>query len=176
MDFVKKMLTGAWISAILYVVFGLLFILLPGLTMRTICYLLALALGIVGIWNIAGFFRASATQNSSNGLARGIILLLCALFLMLKSELVISIIPVVLGFGVVVSGVMKLQNAVSLYKIKSKSWIAVLVTALLCLILGVVLIENPFTAASTLMIFIGIGLLFSGLTDLGILFSGTRRK
>lgn len=175
MQFLKKIRINALVTAALYVVLGLLFVLLPGLTMQTICYIMAAALALGGVVYIIDYFKAWDIEYKPNGLATGILALLGALFLFLKTEVVIAAIPVLLGFAVIVSGVLKVQNTVVLYRQKDKGWIFVLVLAVLCLIVGIVLIENPFTVARTLVVIIGAGLLYSGVSDLVIVFVMTKK-
>ncbi len=175
MRFFKRIKMNVLATAALYIVLGLLFMLLPGVTERIICYLIAGALALAGIAYIVDYFRSFDTSMQSNGLAVGILLVLAALFLFLKTSLVMEAIPILLGIAVIVSGVIKVQNAVVLYRMRNKAWIAALVLALLCLALGVVLIEDPFTDAHVLITVIGASLLFSGVTDLAMLLVMTRK-
>ena len=147
MSFFQKLKINALVAALAYLVLGILFVLFPGIAMTTIC----------------------------NGLAIGILALMGALFLFLKADAFIAIIPMALGFLVIVSGVLKVQNAIVLYKMQCASWLYVLIAAALCILLGIALIENPFGAAATLVTLIGIGLIFSGVSDLTVLMLLARR-
>lgn len=175
MRFLKKIQINALVTAVLYLVLGLLFVLLPGVTMQTICYILAASLAIGGLAYVIDYFRTWDIEYRSNGLAIGILAIVASLFLFIKTQSVIEMIPILLGFAIIVSGVIKVQNVIVLYKVRDKAWIFVLITAILCLALGVILIENPFAAARTLVIIIGVGLLFSGITDLAIIILMSRR-
>ncbi len=159
---------NALMTALLYVILGLLFVVKPDITMRAACYILSAWLLMAGIAYIVDYFRGWSVERRSNALAIGLLSILAALFLLLKTDAAIAAIPVLLGFSVIASGAIKAQNAIVLYKIGNRAWLAALVGALVCLALGVVLIENPFSAAATLVTAIGAGLLFSGVTDLAV--------
>ena len=58
------------------------------------------------------------------------------------------------------------HQAVDLARMKARRWTTVLATACLNLILGGVIIFNPFSTAMTLLRFVGIGLLYSGISDI----------
>ena len=86
--------------------------------------------------------------------------------LLWRPEMFLSILPLLLGIVLVVAGLCKLQSAVDLVRIHSSRWLWVLLTAVLTLLLGAVTLYNPFSAAVTLMQFIGISLVVSGVSDL----------
>lgn len=175
MSFFQKLKINALVAALAYLVLGILFVLFPGIAMTTICYLLALGLALVGAVYVVESVRHWQTAYRSNGLAIGILALMGALFLFLKADAFIAIIPMALGFLVIVSGVLKVQNAIVLYKMQCASWLYVLIAAALCILLGIALIENPFGAAATLVTLIGIGLIFSGVSDPTVLMLLARR-
>lgn len=102
----------------------------------------------------------------SSGLVLGIFLMIVGLLIYYKAEVVVSIIPIILGVVILFSGFSKLQQAVDLARMKARRWTTVLATACLNLILGGVIIFNPFSTAMTLLRFVGIGLLYSGISDI----------
>lgn len=74
-----------------------------------------------------------------------------------------------MGLAVLISGLIKLQHAVDLFRAKIQGSILLFLMAVISIILGVLAIVNPFEAAATLIMIIGAGLLISGITDI---FSG----
>ena len=83
-----------------------------------------------------------------------------------RAEAVISIIPIILGIVILLSGIVKFQQAIDLARMKVSRWSTVLATALLNVILGAVVILNPFSTVTTLLQLVGIGLIYSGLYDI----------
>lgn len=175
MNILKSLKINALASAILYVILGLAFILWPDFVTTSITVILGVALVIAGIVYIIDYFRRWDIEYKSNGLAIGILLLFAALFLFLQSNIIVAAIPVLLGFAVIISGTIKLQNAIVLNKAKDPLWKYVLILALVCFALGIVFIINPFATTRVLIIVIGVGLLLSGLTDIAIILLMSRK-
>lgn len=176
MRFLKELKINTLITAIVYVVLGLLFILLPEAVSKSIAIILGLMMTLLGLAYIIDYFRKWDIEYKSNGLAIGILLIFGALFLLFQGEIIVTIIPLILGFAVVVSGTVKLQNAIVLNRAKESIWLSVLVLAIISLALGFIIMINPFVAFTALIVFIGIGLLVCGVTDLVIIFLMSRRS
>lgn len=175
MNLLKKIKINVLVTSCVYMVLGLLFLVLPGITIHTICYIIAAALLVMGASYIIDYLRSYEANFHANGLAIGILAILSSLFLFFKTDAAASVIPVLLGFSIIVSGVIKIQDAVLLKRLGSQGFVWTIACAVLCLVLGMVLVENPFAAAETLIRVIGVGLLFSGITDLAITLWVTHR-
>lgn len=175
MNFLKSLKINALATSIIYIVLGLLFVILPEIVLQSITVILGVVLALAGVIYIIDYFRRWDIEYRSNGLAIGILLLFGALFMFLQSNIIVTAIPVLLGFAVVISGTLKLQNAIVLNKAGDNSWKYVLALAALCLVLGVVFIVNPFATSNVLIVMIGVGLLISGVSDLVIIFMMSRR-
>ena len=151
------------ITPILYIVVGLILILFPSITFRVISYLVAIVLILTGVIAIANYFtKAAENEFQKGGLALGLIAIAVACFLFVKPDTISALLPTVLSFGIILSGLLKLESAIALHKIKYKNWLAVLIASLVCIAYGIVLLLVP----DTLIIMLGIGIAFGGLTDL----------
>ena len=93
-------------------------------------------------------------------------MLALALVLLLEAAGIAALLPVILGAAIVVSSFIKLCHAFELKRAGWNGWISVLVLALVGLAFGILMLINPFKVASTVMILIGAGLVYSGITDL----------
>ena len=67
---------------------------------------------------------------------------------------------------VLVDGVFKLQTAVDAKRFGLSNWWLILLGSLICAVLGLLLIVDPFGGSNALMIFVGISLLTDGLQNL----------
>lgn len=167
MSFLKKLKWNSIVTSILFIILGLILIIAPDTTARTICYLGGGALIVMGIVSLINYFmHQEVTVSYSENLIMGIAELIIGLFIVVKADLVISIIPFLLGVFVTVSGIGKLQNALAFHRMSNENNTVLVVIAVLNIILGVVLMWNPFTAATVAFVVIGIGLVYSGVTDL----------
>ena len=95
----------------------------------------------------------------------GILGIVLGAVVLYKVEIVISLIPFILGVLVLCSGCSKLQDAIDLKRLGYGSWLGLLIVAAINIILGVVLIYNPFKAAILLFRVLGVVLILSGAGD-----------
>ena len=95
-------------------------------------------------------------------------------WILLKPEFVIRLIPVIVGIIIILHGIYDLQQAVYLCRAKYSFWWLALLFAVLTVAFGGVLIWNPFEAMNIAVKFIGVFLVFDGVSDLWI-FSRARR-
>ena len=95
----------------------------------------------------------------------GILGIVLGAVVLYKVEIVISLIPFILGVLVLCSGCSKLQDAIDLKRLDYGSWLGLLIVAAINIILGVVLIYNPFKAAILLFRVLGVVLILSGAGD-----------
>ena len=166
MSIFQKIKSGMLISGAVLIVAGLVLLFFPVTTTKMIAYIAAAMLLFMGIGQIIGYFRYEpGSGRYSSGLVLAIFLMIVGLLIYYKAEVVVSIIPIILGVVILFSGFSKLQQAVDLARMKARRWTTVLATACLNLILGGV-IFNPFSTAMTLLRFVGIGLLYSGISDI----------
>lgn len=167
MEILKEMKRNAVITSVMYIIVGLILTFFPASTARTIGYAFATVILIVGLSFLYRFIiKEAAYTFVGNELVIGTVLVLASIFVYARVDSVVSFIPVLLGIVVLVSGITKLQNAIGLQKMRYQGSTAVLAFAVLNIFFGIVLVFNPFSAVTTLIMLIGLGLVFSGVTDL----------
>ena len=161
-----KISKGTYISAIIYIILGIIMIVYPNATMVMFCYVLSIVTGVLGLINIISYFRRNVIESLYKyDFANGIMLLFISIILVVKSDKIVELIPVILGLLVFASGVIKLQHALDLKKIQFSGWLYVLIIAFLCLSIGAVCILQPAFIAETIVTILGISYLFCGITD-----------
>lgn len=167
MKTLKKIKWNVIISSVIYVALGVILLLWPEMTAKNICYVVGVISIAVGIVNLIDYIRKDYSVDAYRyNLVYGLVFVLLGIVIFVKVETVISIIPFLLGFAVTISGLLKLQNAVDLIRMKYSGWGIVLIVSILNIAFGVVLIMNPFASAMVLFICIGIGMIYSGVSDL----------
>ena len=80
----------------------------------------------------------------------------------------------VLGFLVTISGILKMQNSVDMLRLGQGTWYVAFCMAILNIIFGIVLLIDPFSR-ELLVYLLGAALIFSGITDLYVTISISRR-
>lgn len=167
MKILKEMKRNAVITSALYIIAGLILTFFPASIAVMLGYVFATVILIVGLSFLYRFIIKDVVYTFvGNELVIGTVLVLASIFVYAKADTVVSIIPVLLGIVVLVSGITKLQNAIGLQKMQYQGSTAVLIFAVLNILFGIILVLNPFSAVTTLIMLIGLGLVFSGVTDL----------
>ncbi len=151
-------------SAVLFVS-GLLLIVFPQTSVNIICYIVGIALCILGIMSIVGYFREMTDIFGSLGLAQGIALIAAGLIVVIRPLVISGMITLVFGIIMVLDGILKLQYAFDLFRIRAKYWWVVLVASAVMITVGAIVVFNPFGSESVLVVFTGVFLILDSLSD-----------
>lgn len=168
-DFLKKIKTNSLVTAAVYAVLGLALLLWPGLSASIFCTALGLVLLLCGAVDIITFLaHRDGSLYFSFHLIIGIILAVVGIYIMTRPSLVTVVIPRIVGILICVHGAGDIGDAVTLHRGGYGRWSTALVLGLLTLVLGAVLVVNPFGAFATVVRVIGCVLLYDGISDLWI--------
>ncbi len=166
MKMLKEMKWQAITRGIMYIVLGIVAFVIPDTMVKTLGYLLGIVLILAGALAMIGYLLRDAHENYyHDGFTYGLICIVIGITVLYRVELVISLIPFVLGILVLLSGCSKLQDVIDMKRMNYGNWAVMLILAVINLILGILLICNPFEAATVLFRVLGAGLVFSGITD-----------
>lgn len=160
----KKQLT---LTAIFSILLGLVLAIWPDATKMAVSYLIGAVLVVFGVIQVVRYFVYEVRLDLFRyDFVSGLILLGAGVFLLMRPEIIVGFLPVLLGIAIVIDGAVKIQQSMDLLRAGYRRWWLVLLLAALALAAGVVLLINPFKAASTLVLLIGIVLIYDGITDL----------
>ena len=95
----------------------------------------------------------------------GLSTILGGILVIIKIDQLTALIPVLLGFLVTISGILKIQNSVDMLRLGNGTWHVAFALAIVNIIFGIVLLIDPF-GGELLVTLLGAGLIYSGLTDL----------
>lgn len=166
MKMLKEMKWQALTRGIMYIVLGIVAMVIPETMVRTLGYLLGIILILAGAISMIGYLLRDAHENyHHNGFTYGLVSIAIGIIVLWQVELVISLVPFVLGIMVLLSGCSKLQDVIDMKRMNYGNWTVMLILAAVNLIFGILLICNPFQAVTVLFRVLGVGLLFSGITD-----------
>ena len=146
-------------GAVALLICGLVLLLMPELTLVTIANVIGILVIIIGAFFLIGYFLRKELAAGNNDLIKGMVIVCIGIFICVKSELVVSVLPVVLGIGVVLSGILKLQHAFDLKRMGFDTWVRIGLTAAVNIFIGLIVILNPFSTVAWLMRLVGIGFL-----------------
>ena len=145
--------------------FGVFIFLKPDMTVKTVSFLLGIILLISGLNNIVSAFNNKEKLNDLN-IAIGIIIIVASLVLFFNPTIIASIIPLLIGIYMIISSAFKLQYLYSLKELTNKWDTSVVVIAIITLILGVLLVFNPFGGVIAITKLIGIFLVIYAILDI----------
>ena len=176
MSLLKQLKWNLILLAVIFIALGIVLILWPGATMKTICYLLAAMLLAIGAVSLINYLRKDISGIIYRyDLVVGLCAILGGILVIVKVDKLTDLIPAVLGFLVTMSGIMKMQNSVDMLRLGHGTWHVAFAMAIVNIVAGIVLLMNPFEAAQILIMCLGIALVYSGITDLYVTISISRR-
>ena len=152
-----------FLAAIIGIAAGLLLLVFPQEAINVITYgigIVSLVYGVVRIVDYSPFFAGE--------LILGVVLVGIGLFSFLNPGGIFAILPIIFGILVLVEGISKLQRALMLRRYGYPRWVAALVLAIAIMVLGVVLVLNPFGALVITVRVLGAVILVDGLTGLWV--------
>ncbi len=166
MKMLKELKWEAILTGVLYILLGIVALVIPETMQKTLGYLIGIVLIVAGAVSMICYLLRDARDNYyHNEFVFGLVGIVVGVAVLYKVEVIISLIPFILGILVLFSGCSKLQDAIDLKRLSYGSWVGMLVVAVINIILGIVLICNPFKAAVLLFRVLGVGLILSGASD-----------
>ena len=166
-NFVQELKLNFILTALFCILCGAVLFVWPDMSARIACMVLGAILVLMGI-----IYFVSFLSTPSGTFIKQVHLVLTIVFVVIGVWILLN--PVIVGIILVLHGFYDLQQAVFLGRAKYGFWWLVLLLAGLTIVLGGILLWNPFEAMSIAIKFIGVFLVFDGVSDLWI-FSRARR-
>lgn len=158
----KKVLSNQGFFALLYVLFGVILLIHPVEFSRMVCYVVGICALVYGGWRIYGYWKIRKLAGFFQvDLIAGVVLAAVGLIALFKPEILISVLPLVLGLIILMDGLVTINQAMNLKKLDYR-WKYLLGIGIAVGILGLILVINPFGSAMVLMRFLGITLIVDG--------------
>lgn len=169
-DFIKGLKANYTISAVICALLGLVLVIWPGTTSQIICMMLGGVLLAYGILQIVLYlFNRERTIISQGMMVLGIIFAVIGVWILFKPDMIIMTVPVIVGVLIAIHGLHNVAQAITLKKNGYENWWVAFLLGLVTVILGGVLIYNPFEAVELVVRIIGAFLIYDGLSDIWIL-------
>ena len=163
----KKLKWNLILMSVLYLGLGAFLLLVPGTALNVVCYALGAVVLACAVVQLVRYFAVErGVFQSQLTLVSGLVCLGLGAFLIIRSDIVVRILPIVFGLFVIFDSLGRIQNALELRRCQYSSWKGFLLLALLSIVLGVVMIVDPFGAMETLVMAIGIILIVEGTLNL----------
>ncbi len=166
----NRVLSDFTLISLFYVALGVILLGWPELSSRIICCAFGGVLAVAGLLRAARyFFRDRYETMLRRDLSVGLVLLAAGAFLIVRMDTVISFLPFVFGLMLLGGCAGKIQTALDLRRVGAQMWLVSLLMAGISLVLGIVLLCQPFQSAMVLTRFIGVSITLEGAENLAAL-------
>ena len=167
---IKKMNMTSIIFSILFILIGAFLLARPEDAIHLVSYALGIILALWGIISIVQFFTDRESQNYLEfSFILGVFMFIFGIIIIVKPNTVASIIPLLLGIWMLINGVTKLSYALTLNKNKNAA--SSIIISILIIVLGILLVFNPFAGAKTLVQILGVTIIVYSVLDLAECFA-----
>ncbi len=131
--------------SIIYILLGLAMLFVPKIKEVYIVYVICAALIVVGILMIVRYFMNGSFKDIREfGFSGGVLAIVAGFCVMIRSASVAQAFGLFLGICILLTAVLKLQNAVDLNSMENRSWLIFLIIALAFIVAAVWIIIDPF--------------------------------
>lgn len=165
----KKIKTNVIASALLCIIMGVVLVAWPGMSVHIVCITVGAVTIVGGLSRLLTFaLNRDGSLFSQMNLIMGLIITLIGAWILFQPDTIIAMIPILVGIIIIIHGINNIQQAVDLYRNRYDKWWVALLLGLITVIFGGLLIFNPFGAVNTLVMFIGLFLIYDGISDIWI--------
>lgn len=165
-----KTLRLSWTEIIMglaAVLIGFVLTVWPGMASSVvICGIGAVGI-VIGILHAVHYMMLDARQSVvSYDMGLGLVWIVGGILVIVLKNFLLSLLPVFFGLVILLGGIAKLQFTLNMKRMGLRRWYVELAGAVLSIVLGTLILTNPFSTAMLLMRVIGISLLIEGVQDL----------
>ena len=163
----KKLKWNLILMSLLYLALGIFLLMVPGTALNVVCCALGgVVLACAAVQLVRYFVVERGVFQSQLTLISGLVCLALGAFLIIRSDVVVRVLPIVFGLFVIFDSLGRIQNALELRRCEYSSWKIFLLLAVLSVVLGIVMVVDPFGTMETLVMAIGIILIIEGAINL----------
>lgn len=161
MEIIRK---NELVSSLVLLIVGIILTIWPDTTLNIAVNLVGSVVIIFGIANLIMWYK---NNNNYASLFLGILAIIVGIFIIVKSEVVISIIHILLGIAILADGITNIKTLLDV-KTNTRSWTVLFISAIITSILGILLIIKPIFIADMVIRIGGIVMIMCALEGLFI--------
>ena len=164
-DLLRRIRLNFVLTAILTLILGILLITSPGTAMRTVFLLVGWTLVISGAASLLTALLSRGQPVGQGDLVLGLVQVATGLVVLMRPGFLMSLAGIVVGFVLLIHGIHDIQNARE-HKALGYDWKLSMGVGIAAVVMGVIVMINPFSTMETLLRIAGIFLLVDGVADL----------
>ena len=160
----NRMIIYSLLTSILAILVGLTLMFLPSVSNKIVGIIMGVVILIFGINAVYKYFHRDGAKIYSLNIVFGVLYSILGVVIILYPFSVMEFVTVCLGIFVIINGTTKINYGVWLKKGNEDSWLVTLVTGIFLVIIGIMLVFNPF-ASLTLTQLCGAFLIIVGILN-----------
>lgn len=164
---------GKIIMCVCEIIVGVLLLLDPLSFTSSIIKVAGILLILNGVYSVFLYFKTNPVEaQKEQKLVQGLSYISCGLFCFFYTQWFITTFPlltVIYGVTIFFTGLMRVQWAIDMLRIKTKQWYMALLGALIAFVLSGLILVNPFNDTVFLWRFVAISLIIGAVIDLIVL-------
>lgn len=165
--YIKKCEMYSMIISILMIVLSLFLIFKPVKSIETFVLLFSIIMLVNGVIGVITYFTIESDERLfSFDLLSGITNIIAGVLVFIYRSSLVEVFPIMLGIYVIVSSMLKMQISINLSTVPESNWVLLVIMSILNMIIGILLITNPFESIITITTLCGIFLLASEVISL----------
>lgn len=166
-NIMSKLIKSSILSSVGLIILGVLLIIQSEATIISISYIIGGLLVALGILSGIKYIR-NTKEGKKNELdiIYGIVCIVLGVLVITNPNAIASVIPLVIGFVIIINSALKLQYSLELKRETNNLWKSTMILSLITLICGLVLIFNPFKGALLITKIIGVLIIVYSILDL----------
>ena len=169
MEFVRKAKWAYIVAAASLIVMGGCLLFWPGSSAEAICGILGIVFAVLGAVKLICYFSPDRFGLAFQfDFALGLTALIAGVIMMLHSQEIVAVVPIIVGIFIMIDGAIKLQTALDAKHFGLEKWWYILILALVTCLCGLLLLLNPFSGMRALASWQGVTLIVDGAQNLCI--------
>lgn len=145
-DLIKRKEIKGILVSVLFIVLGVFLFIKPLEIIETLLKVIGIILLVGGLFDFLNYFSLSSEERIIDyTLMKGIMEITTSILFIFKSDILSSVFPILLGLIIIFVNIFKLEVALNLKKFDEKNSLIGVIISVLSIILGIVIILNPFS-------------------------------
>ena len=165
-DIIKRKEIESILVSLLLIALSIFLIMRPIEIINTLIKVMGMIILVCGVFDFTTYFVSKKEESLFDyGLFKGIMELTIGILFIFKYNLLTDLFPCILGLIIVFINIFKLQTSLSLKEFSSNYMVGVIISSL-SIILGIIILLNPFETLKVVIIVSGSVLLISELSNI----------
>lgn len=164
-DIFKRTTNSIILSSIIAFIIGLIMTIYPDISIKTFGMVAAIYIILHGIILVVLDIKANEYYIPFDGMLSGILSIVLGIVLIAKPNILSTILVLAIGVWIVSSSINSIKMSIAL-KHEDAPWILLLLCGIVDLIIGIIVLLNPFEASLSITVFIGIMLIIHAVINI----------